>query len=87
MNYHLHHQGQNLDIFPLAELQARRDRGELTGAELVWCEGMVQWQPLNSVLPAAAPRIVPPVLQPTPPPPKKAFPAVVAIVVVGLVTG
>ena len=85
MNYHLHHQGQNLGIFPLAELQARRDRGELTGAELVWCEGMVQWQTLNSVLPAAAPRIVPPVLQPTPPPPKKAFPAVVAIVVVGLV--
>ena len=85
MNYHLHHNGQNLGIFPLAELQARRDRGELTGAELVWCEGMVQWQPLNSVLPATAPRIVPPVLQPAPPPPKKSLPAVVAIVVVGLI--
>jgi hypothetical protein len=58
MNYHLNRDGQNLGIFPLEELQRRRDAGQLTGSELVWTQGMATWQPLNSVLPAPT-RIAP----------------------------
>jgi hypothetical protein len=50
MDYHLHQQGQTVGIFPLEELRRRRQAGELTGTELVWCPGMVQWQPLDGVL-------------------------------------
>jgi Na+-transporting methylmalonyl-CoA/oxaloacetate decarboxylase gamma subunit len=50
MNYHLNRDGQNLGIFPLEDLQRRLDSGELTGRELVWTEGMTEWQPLAAVL-------------------------------------
>jgi hypothetical protein len=50
MNYHLNRNGHNLGVFPLEELHRRRVAGELTGAEIVWCEGMVQWQTLDVVL-------------------------------------
>ena len=50
MNYHLNRQGHNLGEFPLEELHRRRVAGELNGTELVWCEGMVQWQSLDVVL-------------------------------------
>jgi GYF domain 2 len=50
MNYHLHRQGQHEGIFPEEELRRRRAAGELTGAELVWCEGMAEWQGLDAVL-------------------------------------
>lgn len=43
-------------MFALEELRRRRAAGELTGAELVWCEGMANWAPLDIVLrPAGAP--------------------------------
>jgi hypothetical protein len=54
MNYHLHHEGKNLGEFPIEKLRERRDSGELTGRECVWREGMVQWEPLDSVLKKAA---------------------------------
>ena len=50
MNYHLHHQGRDLGILPLEELQRRRESGELSGSEFVWCEGMANWQTLDSIL-------------------------------------
>jgi hypothetical protein len=53
MNYHLHHQGRDLGVFPLTELRRRRSAGELTGAELVWTAGMAAWQPLDTVLSSA----------------------------------
>lgn len=55
MNYHLHRQEQNEGPFPLEELRRRKDAGGLTGAELVWCEGMATWQPLNEVLTPSSP--------------------------------
>lgn len=55
MNYHLNRDGQNLGVFSKEELQGRRATGELTGAELVWTEGMTAWQPLHSVLPLLPP--------------------------------
>jgi hypothetical protein len=50
MDYHLNQQGQTVGVFPLEELRRRRQGGELTGTELVWCQGMTQWQPLDAVL-------------------------------------
>lgn len=64
MEYHLHGQGRDLGVFPLEELQRRRQSGGLTGTELVWREGMAQWQSLDSILSAApaATRSMPPPL-------------------------
>jgi hypothetical protein len=64
MNYHLHHQGQDLGVFSLEELRRRRQAGELSGDESVWCEGMADWQSLDTVLSAAAASSP----SPTPPP-------------------
>jgi len=50
MDYHLNRDGQNLGIFPLVELSRRRALGELSGTEMVWCAGMSQWEPLDTVL-------------------------------------
>src|SRR5882762_3015323 len=50
MDYHLHRNGQNAGIFPLEELRRRRAAGEVSGGDLVWCEGMAAWAPLDSVL-------------------------------------
>ncbi len=63
MNYYLHHDGRDLGMFPLEELQRRRQSGELSGAEFVWREGMTEWQPLDSVLQGTAHgRFIPPPL-------------------------
>lgn len=89
MNYHLQHEGQDLGIFPLYELRQRRATGKLTGAELVWCEGMTDWQPLDSVLQTPAAGNLRPAPPPVPKPasrwnlpPKIAFMVVVAFLVV-----
>jgi hypothetical protein len=80
MNYHLNHNGQNLGIFSLEELQRRRASGELTGTELVWTEGMDAWQPLNTVLPPPAIAPVPPKINAS-----KSSPVLVwVLVIVGL---
>ncbi len=50
MNFHLNRNGQNLGTFPLEELRRRRRIGELTGTELVWCPGMPEWKPLDTVI-------------------------------------
>jgi hypothetical protein len=50
MDYHLHQNGKNVGVFPLEELRGRVVAGELTGAELVWGEGMANWEPLSAVL-------------------------------------
>ena len=65
MNYHLLQDGKDAGEFPLAELQRRREIGELAGTALVRREGMHEWQTLDSVLQSILPTIVemrPPVL-------------------------
>lgn len=52
MEYHLHRGCLNVGVFPLEELRRRHDAGELSGKDLVWCEGMTDWVPLASVLQA-----------------------------------
>lgn len=84
MNYHLNRDGQNIGIFPLAELQQRRVAGELTGSELVWTQGMKQWQPLDSVLRSVAPAAVTPVLPAGQKMKSNKVVMVVALVLVGL---
>ena len=54
MNYHVHHQGRDLGSASLEELRRRREAGELSGAEMIWREGMPDWQPLDSILQADA---------------------------------
>jgi hypothetical protein len=77
MNYHLNQQGQTVGVFPLDELHRRRQAGELTGAELVWCEGMTEWQPLDVVLH----REIPGAVAVPPPLPKPKSKRVVAVTV------
>src|SRR5947209_4319123 len=83
MNYHLNQQGQTVGVFPLEELDRRRKAGELTGTELVWCEGMTEWRPLDAVLQREVPGSisVPPSLL-TPRSAAKAFPALIVVAVV-----
>ncbi len=50
MSYHLNRNGESLGVFPLDELRRKRGAGELTGNELVWCQGMANWEPLDFVL-------------------------------------
>lgn len=80
MNYHLNQGGKDVGVFPLEELRRRRDTGELTGSELVWCDGMPQWQPLNTVLQAARPKFIAP--PPIPPGQKRDMHPVVSLVLV-----
>lgn len=82
MNYHLNRDGQNLGTFPLEELRQRREAGELTGHEYVWCSGMANWQRLDAVLypQSAAPTVPSPVAAA----PRKSNKVVIALVVAGL---
>jgi GYF domain 2 len=61
MNYHVHFQGRDIGILSLDELRERRLDGRLTGEELVWREGMSQWQRLDNMLghPVVRPRTSP----------------------------
>jgi hypothetical protein len=80
MNYHLNQQGQTVGVFPLEELCRRRSAGQLTGSELVWCEGMTEWQPLDVVLQ----REIPGAVAVPPPLPKPKSKRVVAVTVVAI---
>jgi hypothetical protein len=79
MNYHLHQHGQDAGIFPLEELRRRRDAGELRGNELIWCEGMPDWQTLDSILNPGHPPALPAFI-PAPAPQKKPSSAPVGII-------
>lgn len=88
MNYHLHHNGQNLGIFPLEELRRKRSSGALTGAEAVWCEGMADWQALDVILQQNAPGTpMPPPVLPTEPKSNRNTIIVVAAVLLFLMVG
>jgi len=50
MDYHLHQNGKDVGIYPLEELRRRVMAGELAGTELVWAQGMANWEPLKTVL-------------------------------------
>src|SRR5947209_20228786 len=66
--------GQQRGPIELAELQGLLAAGQLTGQDLVWTEGMPQWQPAASV-----PAVMPAASVPSPPsaplPPAPAGPA------------
>ncbi len=66
MNYHLHHQGQDLGVHPEEVLRQRRNVGELPGDSLVWRPGMSTWRPLDEALPRVE---APPAFTPAAPPP------------------
>src|SRR5437879_3154916 len=81
MEYHLHYQGRNLGVFSLDELRRRRGAGELSGNELVWRQGMTNWQPLDSLLQSSEiRRPIPPPL-PVPRPARRSHRATVWITV------
>ena len=84
-NYHVHLRGQSLGVLPLDELRRRRESGEFTGEELVWCEGMADWQPIETVL-RQPPDKVPPTSGPGPKADRKVLLAIGAIALV-LVAG
>lgn len=50
MDYHLHQNGKDVGVFQLEDLRRRVEAGELTGVELVWTQGMANWEPLSVVL-------------------------------------
>lgn len=58
MQYHVHHLGQDLGRFTAGDLQAKRASGQFTGVELIWCEGMADWQPLDVIFPPPPARVV-----------------------------
>ena len=69
MDYHLKQDGKTTGVFPLEELCRRRKAGELTGTEWVWCDGMAEWQRLDTVLQREMPGTVllpPPIPKPEP---------------------
>lgn len=85
MNYHLRNlQGQDLGVFPLDELRRRRAAGALTGSEHVWCEGLANWELLDSVLQSRTsgnPHLPPPAI---PPVPRKKNPVLTVAIVAGI---
>ena len=83
MDYHLHQQGQTVGAFPLEELCRRRKAGELTGSELVWCQGMAEWRPLDTVLQREMPGAGP---APTPLP-KSESNLIPTLMMIGVVLG
>ena len=87
MNYQLHHNGQNLGVFPLEELRRRRSSGELTGAEYVWCEGMADWQALDVILQQTTHLAPPPLLAPKPKSNRNAIIITAAVLLVLIVGG
>jgi len=87
MDYHLNQQGKTVGVFPLEELRRRRNAGELTGSEFVWCEGMPAWQSLDAVLQQEMTPMIP-VPPPLPKPASKVLPFLViaaVVVVAGVV--
>lgn len=81
MNYRVNRGGQDLGFFTLEDMKRMRDAGTFTGNELVWCEGMEQWQPLNNILPGQPPKFIAPP-PPSPPPKRVLNRAVVAVLVI-----
>lgn len=67
MQWHYAKNGVQLGPVEEAELRAKLDSGELSASDLVWSEGMAEWQPAGKVrelfpippLPTAIPKIPP----------------------------
>src|SRR2546423_13774290 len=64
MDYHLHRNGIDQGVFSLEELRRRRLSGEIAGSDLVWRQGMSNWEPVDSVLASSGQ----PIALATPPP-------------------
>ena len=55
MNYHLYRNGRDEGVFPLTVLVCRLKAGELSTQDMVWCEGMTDWQPIGNFVPPPIP--------------------------------
>lgn len=69
--YYVGRNGQQSGPFPLEQLQQMAASGELAATDLVWKEGMPNWEPAGSIpgLFAASPAVVSPaVVSPSSPP-------------------
>ena len=49
-NWYLSSQGRQLGPFPSSKVLAAHKAGKVAAADLVWRDGMAQWQPLSEVL-------------------------------------
>jgi hypothetical protein len=54
MTYHVARNNTPLGTFTREDATARYARGEITSTDLVWTEGMTNWQPASQVLGASA---------------------------------
>ncbi|MDR0902141.1 MAG: CD225/dispanin family protein [Opitutaceae bacterium] len=74
MTYHIARNNQQLGTFSKEDAAARYASGEILPSDLVWTEGMANWQPASQVFGAPA---VPPPASPfvAPPPVPPVFPA------------
>jgi hypothetical protein len=64
MDFHLHRNGEDAGVFPLTELQRKLISGEISGTDLVWAEGMANWEPVDAVLRRSGLGVPPPVPRP-----------------------
>jgi hypothetical protein len=62
MTYHVARNNQQLGTFSKEDVAARYASGEILPADLVWTEGMANWQPASQVF--GAPAVPPPLLAP-----------------------
>jgi hypothetical protein len=53
MQYFVHREGSNLGPYSLAELQQQLAAGSINSDDLAWHEGLPQWQPVSTLIPAA----------------------------------
>lgn len=52
-NFHLARDGQQIGVFEEQEISAGLQTGRFTSDDLLWTEGMTEWQPVASVIDAA----------------------------------
>jgi len=79
MDYHVARDNQQLGVFSNEEVESRLASGEFLPSDLVWTEGMPQWQPAREVFAVASgtpgTEASPPPVPVPPPPPTSARPA------------
>ncbi len=70
--YHVGRNGKQTGPFPLEQLKAMAASGELLPTDLVWTEGMANWEPASTIpglFQAAAPAVAPVTVMPPGSPP------------------
>jgi hypothetical protein len=59
MNYWLYKNEEQIGPFTVAEIQAKVIDGEVLNSDLVWKEGMAEWQSIGRVIPPPSPKHLP----------------------------